>query len=401
MDIFDMLENKLFNDEIIDKVTMNKLKFQSINEFQKEKKKRKVCIIPGCKNKSIKRSHSIQKSGSLKIISSDSHLLQPSFEMTADEPNMIMKKVGIQDASTFPGFCQNHEKLFAEFENKRDINSVDEAKLQAYRSICRELVHNQLELEWSNKNLVKYKSERNRQAKLMLEKYSKKALKKVNIECDDYRINYAQMAKSILNDKLTVLNNMHDSLYAEITNKKHKKDLYMEAIKIDFQFPIALCGIGYANLIQDENDRRNVISILNIVPFESSTILIFAGNINDKLILEEYLKFVSQNPFTILGCIESFMMHGTDHWFISPELWDKFDAKKKKFILNYFFATEKSFMHSLEFSIFDEIRRGFLEKFSVSEEIAKYERDKLNFKIPTDLKDLSAVTVKRYNDYYT
>lgn len=379
---------------------MKKLKFDSINEFNKKIKKRKTCIFQGCGNKSIKKSHTIQKSGSLKVISNESHLLHPVLDVTANELIMKMVKIGIGDASTFPGFCEKHEKIFSKFEERKDIDSVEEATLQAYRSICREIVINKIELERVNKGILKYKNERNRHAKLILQNQTLKKVESVKVEYDDYRINFAKMSKSKLTDKINFLTNIHDKFLA-IMNNKDNDNIFMEVIKIDIRFPVALSGIGYANIMVSENNIREVKSVLNIIPFESSTILIFVGDINDKDILQQHIERVSQHPFLILNFIESFMMHGTDHWFVNPKIWNDMDDKKKRLILEYLFITKKSFMDAVDFSFFDSIRKDFLEKFPISENFKENEISKLNFELIDNKKNLIDSMIERYNNFYS
>ncbi|WP_088044513.1 hypothetical protein [Bacillus sp. EAC] len=401
MDIFTEIEEKVFNNSLIDLNTMKRLEFSSINEFYKSVKSKKDCISPNCKNKSIKKSHTIPKSGSLKIISDDSHLLYPHVDRNADKLNMIMDRIGIGDASTFPGFCKTHEMLFSEFEQQKDIDSIEQAKLQAYRSICREIVINNLELEMVKKLIYKYKNERNRQYKLELEKKISKKIEKVKVEYDDFRIKSSKISQVKLTEKLEFLSKIHDKFLESIKNEQNDEKVFMNVINIDMKIPIALSGLGYANIIDNEKNRREIKSILNVIPFETCTVLIFAGDIVDKDILEKYFDYIIQHPFLILNFIESFMMHGTDHWFLQPKIWMEMDEIKQKYILDYFFVTESSFLQNVNFSIFDDLRKEFLDKFPIPEKFKESEVNKLNFNFNTPQKPLTDSIIERYNNFYS
>ena len=54
-----------------------------------------------------------------------------------------MLSIGINEASTFPGYCLEHENLFSEFENIKDFKTGEHMGLQLYRTVCREIVINE------------------------------------------------------------------------------------------------------------------------------------------------------------------------------------------------------------------------------------------------------------------
>lgn len=75
-------------------------------------KKSKKCIHSNCNSPSVQRSHTIQRSSSLTFIAENGVVLAP--EYTID--GVRLKKTGLKWASTFPGFCETHERLFEDFE---------------------------------------------------------------------------------------------------------------------------------------------------------------------------------------------------------------------------------------------------------------------------------------------
>ncbi|WP_242245430.1 hypothetical protein [Bacillus cereus group sp. BfR-BA-01330] len=74
----------------------------------------KRCMYKGCKSKTITGSHTIQKSGPLKVIADNNFVYHPN----SYKDEMKMEKKHIETASTFPGFCEKHEKIFDTFERK-------------------------------------------------------------------------------------------------------------------------------------------------------------------------------------------------------------------------------------------------------------------------------------------
>lgn len=91
----------------------------------------------------IIKAHSIQRSKSLESIAENGHVYVISQKFTDIRNNfgrICYKKEGINNVSTFKGFCDKHDnELFEPIDNQFFIPSDHQVCLYAYRSICREL----------------------------------------------------------------------------------------------------------------------------------------------------------------------------------------------------------------------------------------------------------------------
>ncbi len=82
-----------------------------------------ACLFPGCRQVAI-RSHSQQKEGQLRTIAREGmvYVLDRNFYRSlkgTQAPLLNLIPTGIAEASTFPGFCGNHDKeLFADLEDR-------------------------------------------------------------------------------------------------------------------------------------------------------------------------------------------------------------------------------------------------------------------------------------------
>lgn len=104
------------------------------------------CLFFGC-NKNAVRSHSQQKNASLSAISNtklqvysldSNHALAFDTETQKMNVRFILKKIA--SASTFPGFCVEHEAFFSIFEkNGIEVNNNKHACHLAYRTVSHEL----------------------------------------------------------------------------------------------------------------------------------------------------------------------------------------------------------------------------------------------------------------------
>lgn len=183
--------------KLIDSRSLNIQNFEVYSPFfksisQKTRKtylKPRTCIYPNCTSLSIKRSHSIAKSNSLKLIADEGHVLQPVLDVFGSNFKLTMESIGINKASTFPGYCETHEKLFQQYENE-NLHEESFVPLQVYRAICREIVHLNIEVNTIHTMIETYKSKIRQQAfdmlKINLRKHGiNKDIKGFNIKVND------------------------------------------------------------------------------------------------------------------------------------------------------------------------------------------------------------------------
>lgn len=87
------------------------------------------------------RAHSIQNRQTITLLEQDNHVFawQPRFSQ--DGPDIALRRIGRNDASTFAGFCNQHDtELFKPLDTKPlDIADREQLFLLAYRAITCEL----------------------------------------------------------------------------------------------------------------------------------------------------------------------------------------------------------------------------------------------------------------------
>ncbi len=99
-----------------------------IDTASKRAKKRKwPCFYPRCSEKAIK-SHSQSVSSSLRSIAQDGFVIEKNFRAFPETPSPEWKKIGVNKATVFPGFCSKHDaKLFRQADAINDKNLHDNA----------------------------------------------------------------------------------------------------------------------------------------------------------------------------------------------------------------------------------------------------------------------------------
>jgi hypothetical protein len=92
---------------------------------------------------SIIRAHTVSRGPNLSRISVDGHVLQFSgsvADLLKSGGELVLKKIGINDASVFYGFCRRHDRdLFSCIENEPFTGRADQCLAVAYRTMSREL----------------------------------------------------------------------------------------------------------------------------------------------------------------------------------------------------------------------------------------------------------------------
>ena len=111
--------------------------FGVIRRSSRRWRQRHQCVFPGCDRQSIRASHTIQEAA-LHLIAEDNHVLTPGMDYGSNQT--VMRRVGVGEASVFPGFCESHESIFRVFEEAGELRTERDIELQLFRTICRELV---------------------------------------------------------------------------------------------------------------------------------------------------------------------------------------------------------------------------------------------------------------------
>lgn len=100
-------------------------------------------VDAGACTKKIIEAHTVSKSGSLRKIARNGKVyhFKPDINALFDNGGKLMlREVGVSQASTFPGFCSHHDKeLFAPIEDKEFESTPRTSALLGYRAIAKEI----------------------------------------------------------------------------------------------------------------------------------------------------------------------------------------------------------------------------------------------------------------------
>ena len=245
------------------------------------------CNYHGCTEKTVK-SHSLQRSGPLTYIAEDGHILSPSFDITLGR--LEMRRVGINDASTFPGFCLEHEKMFSDFESQQSLTDEKHFRLQTYRTLCREIAVKKKEVQYLNQLLEKTKQRRSAEYLALLKKelgtdfFSEPNDNIKSIELT-VKVPTEEKARKELHKAQTFLTKLENEFYYPMSANLSGNDFDGHVVLIDVQLPVALSGIGNF-WFKKGKKSKSVTLVMNVIPESNRTVVIFFGRSENKTALK-------------------------------------------------------------------------------------------------------------------
>ncbi len=283
-----------------------------IKQFQK-----KLCLYPHCqnKNKDIIKAHTIQKSQSLKSISESGHVLQ--FDQTYNGIKDFVlygscqpKKVGINKATTFYGFCKKHDKsLFSAIEDDEIIPTEEQVFLFTFRTLAREYYTKSAAVNASP------------------------VFENIAQERPEIR-HFLNIQNAGLNAGLKKLEKIYLS-FSENLMKRNYSILNHLFIKIN-QIPDIMCG---GLLYPDHDFDRNLIQDLtdvDILEWVSFTIfsqygigyILFSWEYESTIVLNFITNLLTHS--NIINRIVGFAFEYTENIVFSPQWWNKLSPAKQK-----------------------------------------------------------------------
>ena len=286
----------------------------------------KGCVFPDktkCSKNTIK-AHSIQKSKILNYIAENGMVMSPNVRKIFD--NIEFDEVGVKSASTFFGFCGNHDNsIFAEIENNNYNNSDEHNFFYAYRACALEYV-------------------KKRESLCRLSELIKRF---GNI------LHLLSLGPAFFETEQAVkdITNFLNKFSTELLRPKQSRNFNIIETKIfelSFESLIAVNSLLYiiydfqGNLINDlTNFSKTPAPIfLNVFPQAGKTFILFSWLLNDSKI---YQGIISELNSYSNSQIELFfsnrIIEHCENLFMSPLKYKRISIKKRKLLVSKFMET--------------------------------------------------------------
>lgn len=277
---------------------------------------------------SIVKAHSVQKSGGLKELSERSHVysfFDTRIRQAIKNTSPAIHEVGINNASTFTGFCSKHDsEIFRKIEFDNFTVDQEAAFLYCYRAICRELF-------WKRKQ-KDFQEGLFSATKKMILSYSQ-AIKEESLK--DFYLGITL--------GLSEIEALKTQLDSYLTNKEFSRTYYYVAV-ID-SIPEIMCCAGTQPGFDFDGNQIQDLGNLTI-PLEYITLTINYRNQRGNIIfswtenspkIESFIKSLHrQNDFQFTQSIFRFVFEFFENSYFSPKWWDSLSAESKYKILTRF-----------------------------------------------------------------
>lgn len=345
--------------------------FEMLDKKNRNRKKSARCIYTGCERYSI-GSHSISKNSHIKNIAENGEVMSFCPIRQGDNKELLLKKVGINQASVFHGFCKEHDQLFQSI----DINGICTYKdlfLQCYRSVCYWL--HMLTVDGSTMGeLQKYTDDVMRGFfKRIVPSFDYDAVR-FDKEYGENKVDFVKTIKelkTLLETQIECINNdrkIDNSVLVQIG------DVEILFRKVEEVIPVVL---NTMNTIVTGED--NVFQI--VLPNKMDTDIIVINASHKRVVLLDTWKVATSNMLNIIELIESWMI-SNEIWYIQPSVIEKIPETRLKIICEdiRYWQGEHKLWEVYDMSIFDDLRQKYFKIYkdndNLDDEYVKKERQK-------------------------
>lgn len=267
------------------------------------------------------RAHSVQKSTALSFIEEDNHVYGFKINFAGARPVCELERVGRNNASTFTGFCNQHDtEIFRTIDTKPlDLENAEQLFLIAYRSVTRELhavFEGAAKLQYTHQSNVKLG--RVNPNELTISAMAPVAAMYKAWMTLQYRFDHYDQ-------------NMLKGRFGEITHS-----IFMISDR-----PAVLASSSFFPTIENPKDNKMPRIALNMIPLsENETAVIFSY---PKVQSARARKFIAPIMLKIgeerLLALSTLALDTTENFFLRPSHVDGWSAAKKHIIQESYFST--------------------------------------------------------------
>ncbi|WP_105244171.1 YecA family protein [Psychrobacter sp. Marseille-P5312] len=286
---------------------------------------RKCCYVSSdlkheCSKKII-NAHTVSKSSSLKEIADESgHVLGLKINLAniiKNKGKLVPEKIGINQASTFKGFCSQHDKsLFSCIEDREFVGDDEQCLALMYRSVAKELYAKEGGLNNSefakNGDKGKHLSDQ-----LSIQNFIADQQKGINAALSEL-----SELKSELDDQL---------LGKSVGNLSHLIIDSTSPMPVAVSSVVAPMNDFDGNLIQDLGDLNIVADhlVFNSFSSDGKGYVVFSWSKDSAKVLSFISSLLALEDNKIFSALIRFFFGVAENTFISPVWWNSLSDKQK------------------------------------------------------------------------
>jgi hypothetical protein len=246
------------------------------------------------------------------------------------------------------------------------VNTEEELLLQAYRTACCELFRTAFWIDKATDQLQTFQTLRDqRLTEFVKSRLHAAGLQEINV--GPLQIQDDPMV-SRWEGPLQGLRELHNHLKATLVPalesavfSNDRSGLTIHATDLDVDLPVGLSGA--ASVPRFGPGQKSLHILMGVLPHDKGTLTFTVGAAADQAELDLYEKRWMQNALEYLSMVESWMINGTDQWYLRPSVWNKLGKQRQELILDEISACARNVREEAKHAIFDDVRRSFLAEF--------------------------------------
>ncbi|WP_163363140.1 SEC-C metal-binding domain-containing protein [Enterobacter cloacae] len=306
------------------------------------------CSVPEsmkheCQRRIVK-AHTLSKSNSLKEIAKDGHVLGLKKGLDKFEKNNGMvsfDKMGVNQASTFTGFCSYHDKvLFSCIEDDLFIEDKRQCTMLAYRPLMREVYVKEANLKVLEESRSFDKGQ-DFQSQLAWAKYINENIEGTKLTLSDLNYIRGLIEASIRNNQYDALE--HIVIRLQYPPKIMACSIYAPIVDID--------GCVIQEITSDVGRPEYVIA--NVLALDGKGYVIFSWLSEDDKVIPRFISSIKKCPSIKLGDrITNHILTFVENIFASEDWWES-QKDNQEFINELMMQGVRMHMYDLELIIKD------------------------------------------------
>ncbi len=326
----------------------------------------KKCSYPDCEQTTNISSHTIQKAGALRLISENGHVLSP--RLNKSNGVLTLESIGLNEASTFTGFCEIHERIF-KYERNKIIVTEEDYESQVFRTVCRELQTLRQHVLSIKDSLALYKKiATTEMVSRAMERLGDAFFKKNGIHRVSFQFDIENQLTALFRKTIEECQSIYDRIFrifyrAFREDENHRlttSTLQSFEFTLPLAIPVALAGRTGITVLEN-NTAIAIDLILNINPCSDKTVCFITCTEENGSLVERFLGMY-QSDIERLSLVENWMLYGSDHWFIKPSAWLCLPARRRELLCEIIRNSDNNIGTKCELSIFDAARIQLIEE---------------------------------------
>lgn len=162
-----------------------------------------------------------------------------------------------------------------------------------------------------------------------------------------------------LNEDLSALDGLYRGLVEDM--RHGAQNTAMLIANFNLRVPVCLSGLGMLNY-ELHGVRKRALCFLAVIPEQAQTKIIIGAEKEHQNAID--LHFMDETSPALVARLESWMCHGSDHWFIAPSAWVAIPEQRRQAICDRILDVSHALADPVPFSVLDGTRSTINRAFT-------------------------------------